>query len=321
MSTGAVAQLARLLSLIPWLLARPGVPVEEAAREFGVTPTQLRKDLELAFMCGLPGHLPDDLIDVSVAGDRIVVTNADTIARPLRLHPDEAVSLLVGLQTLEQLPGAHDRDVLDRVRAKLQRAAGDAADTGRRVQVAVEAEPADEALLAALRPALERGRRLRIRYYVPARDEVTTREVDPVRVVVVDGRAYLEAWCRTAEDIRLFRLDRIEPGSLTELDVAAEVPADADRPDLSDGVFSPDPEQQLATVRVGPGGRWIAEAYPVESVEDLPDGGARVTLRFGDPGWLRRLVLRMGGTAHVESPAELAADVAATARAALTRYA
>jgi proteasome accessory factor C len=320
-STGAVAQLARLLSLIPWLLARPGVPVDEAAREFGVSPAQLRKDLELAFMCGLPGHLPDDLIDVSLEGDRIVVTNADTIARPLRLHPDEAVSLLVGLQTLEQLPGAHDRDVLDRVRAKLQRAAGDAADTGRRVQVAVEAAPADEELLVALRPALERGRRLRIRYYVPARDEVTTREVDPVRVVVVDGRAYLEAWCRTAEDIRLFRLDRIEPGSLTELAAAAEVPADADRPDLSDGVFSPDPHQQLATLRVGPDGRWVAEAYPVETVEDLPDGAARVTLRVGDPGWLRRLVLRMGGTAQVESPPELAADVAAAARAALAHYA
>ena len=320
MSAGAVAQLARLLSLIPWLLARPGVPVDEAAREFGVTPAQLRKDLELAFMCGLPGHLPDDLIDVSLEGDRIVVTNADTIARPLRLHPDEAVSLLVGLQTLEQLPGAHDRDVLDRVRAKLQRAAGDAADTGSRVQVAVEAEPGDEALLAVLRPALERGRRLRIRYYVPARDEVTTREVDPVRVVVVDGRASLVAWCRSAEAVRLFRLDRIEPGSVTELDVAAQVPADADRPDLSEGVFSPDPAQQLATLRVGPDGRWVAETYPVEAVADLPDGGAEVALRVGDPAWLRRLVLRMGGTAVVQAPVALADEVRGEAEAALAHY-
>jgi proteasome accessory factor C len=319
-SSGAVAQLARLLSLIPWLLARPGVSVGDAAREFGVTPEQLRKDLALAFMCGLPGHLPDDLIDVSIEGDHIVVTNADTIARPLRLHPDEAVALLVGLQTLEQLPGAHDRDVLDRVRAKLQTAAGDAADTGHRVHVALEAAPADETVLSTLRPALERGRRLRIRYYVPARDEVTTREVDPVRVVVVDGRAYLEAWCRSAEAVRLFRLDRIEPGSVSELDVAAEVPPGAQRPDLSEGVFTPDPDQLLATVRVGPDGRWVVEAYPVESVEDLPDGGARVTLRVGDLGWLRRLVLRLGGTARVESPRELADAVAGEAAAALRRY-
>ncbi|MEO8329891.1 MAG: hypothetical protein ABI586_07805, partial [Candidatus Nanopelagicales bacterium] len=65
---GAVSQLGRLLALIPWLVARPGVSVDDAAAEFGITPQQLRKDLQLAFVCGLPGHLPDDLIDVSLDG-------------------------------------------------------------------------------------------------------------------------------------------------------------------------------------------------------------------------------------------------------------
>ena len=317
MSQGAVAQLSRLLALIPWLLARPGVPVDEAAREFGVTPNQLRKDLELAFMCGLPGHLPDDLIDVSLDGDRIVVSNAETIARPLRLGPDEAIALLVGLQTLAQLPGAHDRDVLERVSAKLQRAAGDAADAGARVQVRVEA---DEPVLAALRPALEGGRRLTIRYYVPARDQVTARTVDPIRVVVVDGRSYLEAWCHTAEAVRLFRLDRIEAGSVTELDAPAEVPPDAVRPDLCDGVFRPDAQQVLVTLELAAEGRWVADTLPVESVQESAGGGARVTLRVGDPGWLQRLVLRLGGAAHVVDPPDLAAATTARANEALSLY-
>jgi len=316
-SQGAVAQLSRLLALIPWLLARPGVPVDEAAREFGVTPNQLRKDLELAFMCGLPGHLPDDLIDVSLDGDRIVVSNAETIARPLRLGPDEAIALLVGLQTLAQLPGAHDRDVLERVSAKLQRAAGDAADAGARVQVRVEA---DEPVLAALRPALEGGRRLTIRYYVPARDQVTARTVDPIRVVVVDGRSYLEAWCHTAEAVRLFRLDRIEAGSVTELDAPAEVPPDAVRPDLCDGVFRPDAQQVLVTLELAAEGRWVADTLPVESVQESAGGGARVTLRVGDPGWLQRLVLRLGGAAHVVDPPDLAAATTARANEALSLY-
>ena len=110
----------------------------EAAAEFGVSQEQLRADLELAFMCGLPGHLPDDLIDVSLEGDHIVVSNADTIARPLRFAPDETVALLVGLRSLADLPTPAGHDALDRVLAKLERAAGDAADTHRQVSVKIQ---------------------------------------------------------------------------------------------------------------------------------------------------------------------------------------
>jgi proteasome accessory factor C len=315
MATSAVAQLSRLLALIPWLLARPGVDVDVAAAEFGVTPAQLRKDLELAFLCGLPGHLPDDLIDVSLDGDTIVVSNADTIARPLRLGPDEALALLVGLRTLAAVPGGHDRDALDRTMAKLQTAAGDAADGAERIAVQVEG---DAEVLEQLRPALEHGHRVHLRYYVPARDEVTSRDVDPIRLVVLGGRTYLEGWCRTAEATRTFRLDRI--AEVTELDVPAEVPPGAGRADLDDDVFAPDEAQTLATVAVTPAGRWLIEAYPVESVTESADGGALVQLRVGDTGWLRRLMLRMGGAARVIDPPEVGAAVRNEAEIALQGY-
>ena len=42
-----------------------------------------------------------------------------------------------------------------------------------------------------------------------------------------------------------------------------------------------DPE---VVVEVGPGGRWVAEYYPHDSAEELPDGGLRITLRTPDPG-------------------------------------
>ena len=318
MSTNAVTQLGRLLALIPWLLARPGVGVEETAQEFGISPAQVRKDLELAFMCGLPGHLPDDLIDVSLEGDHIVVSNADTIARPLRLAADEVLALLVGLQTLAQLPQGHDSELLDRVTATLERAAGDAAEAHHRIHVQVET---DDASLATLQPALATGRRLRLRYYVPARDELTERDVDPLRLLVVDGRAYLEGYCHRAEQVRLFRVDRIEPTSVQVLDVPAEVPSDLTRPDLSEGVFRPDESQTLATIEVSPQARWVADAYPVESVTDRPDGGATVQLRIADPGWLVRLALRLGGAVRIVEPASATSDAVAAASTALTRYA
>lgn len=312
---GSVAQLSRLLALIPWLLARPGVGVEATAREFGVTPDRLRRDLELAFVCGLPGHLPDDLIDVQLDGDRIVVSNADAIARPLRLRPDEATALLVGLRTLAAVPGTHDREALDRVTAKLERAAGDAADAVSRIAVSVEADPA---LASTLVGALEAGRRVRLRYYVPARDEVTDREVDPIRLLVVDGRTYLEGWCRLAEDVRLFRLDRIEVAE--PLEAAAEVPLEAHARDLADALFQPGPDDPQVVLDLTAAARWVADTVPCETAEERPDGSLRVTLRAGDLGWLVRLLLRLGGAATVVEPPGLASRVEETAAAARAAY-
>jgi proteasome accessory factor C len=51
-------RVGRLLNLVPYLLSRPGIPVEEAAGDLGVSDKQLREDLELLWMCGLPATAP-----------------------------------------------------------------------------------------------------------------------------------------------------------------------------------------------------------------------------------------------------------------------
>ena len=104
-------RMTRLLALVPYLTARPqGVAVAEAARDFGVPERQLRSDMELLWMCGLPGYGPGDLIDLAFEGDRVRVTFTAGMVRPLRLTTDEAVALVVALRTLLELrttePGA-----------------------------------------------------------------------------------------------------------------------------------------------------------------------------------------------------------------------
>jgi proteasome accessory factor C len=315
--TGATARLSRLLALVPYLLARQGVPIGEAAREFGISERQLVKDLELLFVCGLPGHLPDDLIEADWEGGHVYVSNADAIARPLRLGVDEAVALLVGLRTLAELPGLHDRDAIERAIAKLERAAGDAAAPGGQVAVEVDGHGRG-AILALWHQALALGRRLHLRYHVPARDETTERDVDPMRVVVVDGRPYLEAWCRRAEDVRLFRLDRVVDAKL--LDISAAVPEDARHRDFDEGVFQPSPDDLLVTVDLRPAGHWVAEYYPCESIEDLENDVLRITLRTADTRWVERLLLRLGGSGQVVEPVDLADRVRNKAMAALATY-
>ncbi|MGN9840298.1 helix-turn-helix transcriptional regulator [Nonomuraea sp. H19] len=317
--SGSADRLPRLLALVPYLMSHPGAQVGEVAAVFGLSEKQLIDDLQLVWMCGLPGHTPGDLIDVSWDGGEIIIDNADTIARPLRLGIDEASALLVALRMLAATPELAEvpGDALPRVMAKLERAAGDGAATVSS-QVTVDVDAAPDAL-PRVREGLKRGRRLSLRYYVPGRDEVTPREVDPTRVVVVDGRAYLEGWCYRAEAMRLFRLDRML--GVEVLDVPADPPEEAEPIDVTQGVFRPSPTDELVELEVSAAGRWVAEYYPCERVTELGEGRLRVALRARDEDWILKLALRLGDTGRVVSPPEMAETVRKEAERALALYA
>ena len=153
---------------------------------------------------------------------------------------------------------------------------------------------------------------------MPTRDETTQRDVDPMRLLMVDGRWYLEGWCHRAEEVRLFRLDRVE--ALTVLDLAAEVPASATVRDLDEGLFRSSPEDTVVTLELGPTAHWVVDYYPVESVERLPQDILLVRIRVGDHRWLRTLALRLGGAARVLDPPELVDAVLERATEALAAY-
>jgi len=314
--SGSLDRLPRLLALVPYLLARPGVRLAEAAADFGVPEAQLRRDLQLLWMCGLPGHGPGDLIDLSFEGDTVSVAYDAGMSRPLRLTGDEALALVVALRTLaddEKLPG---RGAVERALAKVESASGGAAEVAS--AVAVRVEPADRAL-AQVRGALDQGVALHLTYYVAARDETTERDVDPVQLRWVDGRWYLEAWCRLAAGVRFFRLDRMD--AVKVLDEASRPPADLAPRDVSAGVYQPAPDHPLVTLRLGMPGRWVADYYPCERVSDLPDGRIEVTLRVADTRWVRRLVLGLGPAAEVVGPQWFADQVRGEALEALSAYA
>jgi len=314
--TSTSDRLPRLLTLVPYLLARPGIPIAEAAADFDITPRQLRRDLELLWMCGLPGYGPGDLVDLSFAGDTVTVIEDAGMRRPLRLTTAEAAALLVALRTLADAPGVVDTAAVRRATAKIERAVGDAG-------VAVDfdgpgRDQEEELATAAVREALASGRALRILYYTAGRDAVSRRTIDPMRLLLAEGRGYLEAWCRRAEAVRLFRLDRVE--EVEVLDEPSAPPPTAEPTDIAAGVFTVRDEHRSAVLELGPDALWVAEYYPVEEVvaQPGPDGArARVVLRYSDPAWLVRLVLGLGGSAHVVEPRELAVAVAERAAAAL----
>ncbi len=312
----AATRLSRLLALVPWLSAHEGVTVDEAARHFGVTSEQLQKDLWLLICTGRPGHQHGDLVDIQFWDEdgRITVVDAQTLDRPLRLSPDEAASLLVALRVLAQVPGPHDRAALAGATTKLEAAAGEALTAADGVTVVVDSSR-DPEVSAAVTRALAEGRALHLTY-VGAIDERTDRDVDPMRVLTLEGRTYLEAWCRRAEAVRTFRLDRIERAVV--LAEPAVVPDDAAPVDLGSGALRP--EGAPVTLELAPEVAWIAEEHPVESVTELGDGRLQVVTPVAEERWLARLLLRMGSSVTVLDRPDLAERVRAEARAALAVY-
>ncbi|WP_216903359.1 WYL domain-containing protein, partial [Nocardia alni] len=206
MSSRLSTRLSRLLNMVPYFLAHPGISPAEAAGDLGVTTKQLMNDLNQLWMCGLPGYGPGDLIDLSFSEESVEVTFSAGIDRPLRLTSTEATALLVALRSIADLPGMVDPTAAHAATAKIEAAISGAAGT---VAEPHAIAPLEAPAVTAVRSALAAGRALRLVYYSASRDVVSERVVDPIRIVLVDNNSYLQAWCRRAEGVRLFRFDRI----------------------------------------------------------------------------------------------------------------
>jgi proteasome accessory factor C len=333
--SGAKDQVARLLMLVPYLHSHPEVRLDETARAVGSTPEQVVKDLAVLFMCGLPGGYPDDLIDVDLdalqdpdeeGGVRlegvIRISNADYLARPLRLNPTEATAIIVALRALRGTAPDDTREVVDRALAKLEAAAGATPGGTALVEPGEDDDAGATRLRALLEDAVARQRQVRLTYYVPARDEESERVVDPRGVVTSNAVPYLDAWCHSAEAPRLFRLDRVHEAVV--LDSAVETAPEPPR-DLSDGLFQRAQETTLVTLALQPQARWVVEYYQVEAVRPVRRRGANgeveVDIAVADHRWLLRLLMRLAPHARVVSPPELDAEFRDTAQRTLSQYA
>lgn len=315
MSSRLSTRLSRLLNMVPYFLANPGISAAEAAEDLGVTTKQLMNDLNQLWMCGLPGYGPGDLIDLSFSEESVEVTFSAGIDRPLRLTSTEATALLVALRSIVDLPGMVDPTAAHSALAKIESAiAGTEVAARQQVSVAPEA-----AAVTTVRSALAAGRALRLVYYSASRDVVSERVVDPIRIVLVDNNSYLQGWCRQADGVRLFRFDRIEEAE--QLDEPARPPSHATDAAAALDLFSDDPGIPLARLRIRADYGWVLDQYPMHRVAVLPDGDAEATMRFATLDWMARLLLGFGSGVTVLGPPELVTAVRERSGAALTAYA
>jgi proteasome accessory factor C len=317
--TPVSTRLVRLLNMVPYFQANPRITRAQAAANLGVSARQLEEDLNQLWMCGLPGYFPGDLIDFEFSGDTIEVTFSAGIDRPLKLTSPEATGLLVALRALADIPGIVDPQAARSAIAKIAAAAGAAGHDVKGTVTAVdEPAPIESRAAAAVRTAVQCKHALAIDYYSASHDTLTSRIVDPIRVLLIGGHSYLEAWSREAEGVRLFRFDRIVDA--TELDERAAPPEPAVQAPPDTSLFDGDPSLPSARLRVAPSASWMFEYYPMRDVRELPDGSCAAVMTYASEDWMTRLVLGFGAAVQVIEPESLARRVRDAAAGALRFY-
>lgn len=283
-------RIGRMLTLVPWLAARPGITLEETASHFGITVEALEADLWQVILCGLPGYGPDQLVDIDFWDDgEIYVRDAQTLTAPMRLSLEEGAALLLGLHALAQTPGVENGESILSAAAKVEAALSIEALTPRiSPPTGTSAET-----VAVLEEALANSTAVEIEY--GAVDQtVTSRTVWPHHVVSIDGIAYMSGWCARAESIRTFRVDRIvnahaadagsSPGTRTATAWWTEL------------------DLHTARVRVESASRWILEeASSVRILQEAPTH-IEAMVAFANPSWVASWVVRHPGSLEVVEP-------------------
>ncbi len=300
----AAQDVARMLTLVPWLLERPGASLAEAAAVFGVDEDTIRDDLGHLDFCGLPGLGGGDLFEVTLVEDRVVLTMADELRRPVRPTAEEAFRLVVSVDAVAEALG----DELPALRSAVDRVRGALGIPERSADVL---QPEGVDALPLLRRGVRQGLRVVLEYQGRSDAQPVTRVVDPWALHVVDGTWYLQGHDHAAGERRVFRLDRIAAAQLTDN------PRDTAPPtDLPPPRYVPGPDDLEVTIELSPRGRWVEEAVTADEVRAHGDGSATLRLRTDAPTWVARLVLMAAGEAVVTAPEHLRRTVVGLARAA-----
>lgn len=310
----------RLITLIMLLQRRPNQKAADLAAELSVSVRTLHRYFEMLDEMGIPIYAergPYGGFSL-VRGYRMP---------PLVLTPEESVAVALGTGMVEELWGQLYREPARGALAKLENLLPDEqcqeVAWARRSLVATGMHRSD---LDALAPTLERlrravreHRRVSINYHSSNTPHPECRAIDPYALVHRWGWWYAIAYCQLRQEMRSFRVDRMDALNLT--DQVFQVPADFDIQAYLANEWKAQPQIQ-AKMRFIPEGAHIAHynrAY-WDSLQTEPDGSVLVTMSVPDLNWAVSNVLAYGPLVTVLEPEVLCKMVAEWAEAILAKY-
>jgi predicted DNA-binding transcriptional regulator YafY len=242
---------------------------------------------------------------------------------------DEILALMSMHQMLDSLDaggllGPQIRPLMARLQAALGTEAASAQEVIRRVKI-IPSQRRRVALqwFELVGRALMSRRRLRIDYFTRYRNEQSTREVSPQRLVHYRNNWYLDAWCHKTEGVRMFALDSIESAVLIDAKAKEVALKQVDEETAGGyGIYRGSRLQWATLVFSAEAARWVRFEiwHEKQRVRELSDGRFELKVPYSQSTEIEMDILRHGEHVEVIEPAELRNKVAQRLRAAVKHY-
>ncbi|MEN9351429.1 MAG: hypothetical protein RL455_370 [Actinomycetota bacterium] len=298
----AANRALRTMDLIPFILENPGISIENLANQFSVTEKQIEDDLQLIFMCGLPGYTPYELIDLVFEDGVVSIIDPQVLDKPRRFSKSELVVIVLGLQILGELNNSNS------VRANQIKALSDKImKLGNSNSVLINSGQNNSPYVDIVLNAISLRKSLIIEYHSMIKDEITNRIILPRYLYFLNGNLYLNALDLDAKADRVFKLNLIkkcEVGSATENqtyennEYAIQVVLDIDK-------------QFVNFIE--------RNSSVITNIQENKDS-YRVDLMVSNMEWLKRSILSYSPGITVISPVLLATQVREVASSLMSAY-
>lgn len=312
-------RLSRMLALLSYLMdpeKGDRVPLADVQRDLALSSAEIKADLSLLNLVNHGGGTY--LLYAEIDGDVVAVDRepgGEAMAGPARLSPLTARSLLLALKVAGgALPLDVQNDLLS-IRTKVEVSIGGATVPGH-VEMG-DLVPADSHIVATLNRALRDRSVVRLEYYTPAREQLSTRMVEPGLLFHSGNAWYLEAYCQQAGARRTFRLDLIRSADTTD-ETFAERPAAEPLPDRPVATRATPSRTHWAWVRFPSDRGRLLEEQGFEIVRE--DSCVRARIPYFDDRWLVREVMRHRGAAELLEPTAARKSIVAAAEDLIARY-
>ena len=300
-------QSTRLFEILYCLLERDGATVRQLAERLEVSERTVRRDLDALSAAGVPVYAARG------RGGGVHLLPDFVLSKTL-LSAREQDEILSALQSLRATGSGVESEVLTHLNGLFRRQAADWID--------VDFSPwgggaAARALFPRLKDAILERRLVSFDYFTSG-GTAGRRTVEPYRLCFKGMNWYLQGWCLTRRDFRVFRLSRIRRLSEEE---RTFLPRSAPPPLEEDGPAEPPLPVRAVTLRFAP--ELAFRVYDIFSSEEIapePDGGLLVRTRWPEGEWGVSFLLSFGGAVEVLDPPPLRAALRDAAADILKKY-
>jgi predicted DNA-binding transcriptional regulator YafY len=295
---------------------RHGIVVSDMAREFGVSAKTIRRDLEKLQLVGFPIH-----DTTGERGCKIWRLDDDSLVPPLSFTFDEAVVLHLARPFLEPLAGtllweaAHS--ALGKIKSTLNEQAREYLERFPRVFDCTRHGNSNyenkAEIIDTLTVAAEDRKIVLLTYQSQHATEPATRDVYPYGLKRHKGSLYLVAYAVEHDEIRHYKVNRIEAAELTSF--VFQKPADFDISTYlaeSFGIFGGSDDITVVVKVLPAAARYASESvwHASQVLTKQRDGSLMARFRLSSTVEIKSWVLSFGANAVVLEPESLRAEIA-----------